>query len=263
MRISYVSDLHMEMGIKGVDLPGGNILLLAGDLIQVNSITEYAYGDVFHKFFKEQASKYDKVFTVLGNHEHYDGSITTSLDIMRASLSGYKNVQVLENNVVQLDKDWFLFGATLWTNYCDKSVIFNRAKDSARMQMNDHRVIRYQQGRFQPEDAFNINQYSRTALEDALYDGPMNANWIVMTHHTPSMKSGDEKWGGDSNMLNYAFHNTDLDNWIEKHSRLKFWIHGHTHDSMDYLLGGCRVLCNPKGYGRENREFDPTKQFEV
>jgi len=39
------------------------------------------------------------------------------------------------------------------------------------------------------------------------------------------------------------------------------WIHGHTHDSFDYRLGGTRVVCNPRGYVRdgvqENARFDP------
>ena len=49
------------------------------------------------------------------------------------------------------------------------------------------------------------------------------------------------------------------------------WVHGHTHDSFDYLVdrpggGTCRVVCNPRGYVRwdgtlENRGFDPG--FEV
>lgn len=26
------------------------------------------------------------------------------------------------------------------------------------------------------------------------------------------------------------------------------WIHGHTHASFDYLVGRCRVACNPGGY---------------
>lgn len=26
------------------------------------------------------------------------------------------------------------------------------------------------------------------------------------------------------------------------------WVHGHTHDSFDYDVRGCRVVCNPRGY---------------
>jgi hypothetical protein len=26
------------------------------------------------------------------------------------------------------------------------------------------------------------------------------------------------------------------------------WTHGHTHDRFDYMIGGCRIVCNPRGY---------------
>jgi Icc-related predicted phosphoesterase len=32
----------------------------------------------------------------------------------------------------------------------------------------------------------------------------------------------------------------------------KLWVHGHTHDSCDYIAGErTRVVCNPKGYPGE------------
>ena len=45
------------------------------------------------------------------------------------------------------------------------------------------------------------------------------------------------------------------------------WVHGHTHDSVDYLLGSTRVVCNPRGYMRngvaENPCFDVDLLVEV
>jgi hypothetical protein len=48
---------------------------------------------------------------------------------------------------------------------------------------------------------------------------------------------------------------------------------GHLHNSSDYQLGKCRVICNPRGYpGRnrsnqdlphENSRFDPSKVISV
>ena len=32
----------------------------------------------------------------------------------------------------------------------------------------------------------------------------------------------------------------------------KYWIHGHTHIPCQYDLGDTRVVCNPRGYPREN-----------
>jgi len=39
-------------------------------------------------------------------------------------------------------------------------------------------------------------------------------------------------------------------------------VHGHIHESFDYQVGNCRVVCNPRGYlqhgrGLENKRFNP------
>jgi hypothetical protein len=50
-------------------------------------------------------------------------------------------------------------------------------------------------------------------------------------------------------------------------SRACLWIHGHTHDSFDYLLNGTRVVCNPREYARngvnENPLFDANFLVEI
>jgi hypothetical protein len=32
--------------------------------------------------------------------------------------------------------------------------------------------------------------------------------------------------------------------------RAALWIHGHTHDSFDYVVRGTRIVANPRGYCR-------------
>ncbi|MCY1554175.1 hypothetical protein D9M68_907290 [compost metagenome] len=46
------------------------------------------------------------------------------------------------------------------------------------------------------------------------------------------------------------------------------WFHGHTHDSFDYRVGTCRVVCNPRGYQNrhgeyENKHFNPRLMVDV
>jgi len=45
------------------------------------------------------------------------------------------------------------------------------------------------------------------------------------------------------------------------------WIHGHTHDSFDYVVNGTRVVCNPRGYApngvNENARFDANLCVDV
>lgn len=51
----------------------------------------------------------------------------------------------------------------------------------------------------------------------------------------------------------------------------ELWLHGHIHASQHYVVGGTRVLSNPKGYGPslprmptiENPDFNPALVIEV
>lgn len=259
MKVSYVSDLHMESGAEPV-LPGGDILLLAGDLLQESTISKQFRGsERWNAFFTHQVSKYSKAYYILGNHEHYMGDITLTYDRMVNHLTTFPNVQVLENDVVELNSKWMLFASTFWTDYNNNNY---SARQCATEFMNDHRLISYERQRlFTTGDAFELNVKARGHLKLALQNHP-GKKWIVMTHHTPSMKSCHKRWGDSES--NYAFHNTMLDDFIVSQSNIKFWVHGHTHDSMNYKLGKCKVLCNPKGYGGENCvNFDPNKSFEA
>lgn len=40
------------------------------------------------------------------------------------------------------------------------------------------------------------------------------------------------------------------------------WSHGHTHKSVDYMVGDCRIVSNPRGY-RESEEFFENKAFDA
>jgi Icc-related predicted phosphoesterase len=65
----------------------------------------------------------------------------------------------------------------------------------------------------------------------------------VVTHHLPHAMSIHEKY--QRSALNPAFA-SDLSELVC--APVALWIHGHTHESMDYTLAGTRVVCNPRGY---------------
>ena len=50
-------------------------------------------------------------------------------------------------------------------------------------------------------------------------------------------------------------------------ARVRLWVHGHTHDTFDYLVKGTRVICNPRGYAKdgvnENLRFDPNLTIDI
>jgi len=62
--------------------------------------------------------------------------------------------------------------------------------------------------------------------------------------------------------LNAAFA-SDLDDAIAK-SGVALWVHGHTHDNVDYKIARTRVLTNQAGYsGKVGSGFDAGLVVEV
>lgn len=74
----------------------------------------------------------------------------------------------------------------------------------------------------------------------------------MVTHHLPHPRSLPEAFNGD--LLNAAFA-SDLSDVIEAGAPA-LWLHGHMHDSCDYMVHRTRVISNPRGYGDENSAFD-------
>jgi hypothetical protein len=58
---------------------------------------------------------------------------------------------------------------------------------------------------------------------------------------------------------------SDLSELILDHENIKYFVHGHMHDPVDYPVGNTRVLSNPRGYvGDEDTSgFDPSFSFNV
>ena len=87
-----------------------------------------------------------------------------------------------------------------------------------------------------------------------------------MTHHAPHRSSIHENYKASPINPAFASHLPEL---VEQ---ADLWVHGHVHNSFDYRVGRCRVVCNPAGYCRsfgragtgqgyvlENSEFDPLR----
>ena len=55
---------------------------------------------------------------------------------------------------------------------------------------------------------------------------------------------------------------SDLDELLAKAT---LWVHGHLHAPSNYVLHGCRVVANPRGYVdiREDKAFNPALVVEA
>jgi Icc-related predicted phosphoesterase len=258
MKISLVSDTHLEFG--PLELPGGEILILAGDICEYRTFKKQQSFVV--DFFNQQCSKYEQVFMVLGNHESYKHRLDTTYDDLKALLPS--NVTLLENQAVEYRGVVFM-GATLWTD-------FNRGDpvtiEVARAGMNDFRAIQNYY-----KDTGNYHKLSpefiyRTHKDTIEYFNTQlpyykNSKVVVITHHAPTQLSIHEKYRHDHHM-NGSFA-SDLSELILDNPQIVYWVHGHCHDPVNYEIGTTRVVSNPRGYvGHEDTsQFNPAFYFEI
>lgn len=251
MRIRILSDLHLEFRLPWRwpdDRDNYDLVVAAGDI--ENSCP---------KAVEALAGLGPTVF-VPGNHEHYQRLFQDNIDAGRAAAAG-TNVTFLARDVAIIDGVRFV-GATLWTDYA----LHRTTKPSmvvAGQNLNDHRLVRYREAsghiaRFMPWHARAEHLADLKFIEQALAD-PFDGQTVVVTHHLPSGKSVAPKFAGSD--LNPAFA-SDLDHLIERFQPA-LWIHGHTHEACDDRIGATRVICNPRGYGNENKAFDPCLTIEI
>ena len=242
MKVKYMSDLHLEFGPLDVDPDneGIDVLILAGD-INIKHRVEW---------INEQASRFEHVIYVTGNHEYYKSNISNADAYIEEDLD--PRVHFLQDSSVKIEDTWF-HGTTLWTDMGTPIDQYFISKG-----MSDFRVIRHGESysRFRPNQAAEMHHKSMEYLKKNVKEHD-----VVITHHAPSFKSSLECFIG--NELNPAYA-TDLSEFILIY-KPKYWIHGHMHNTSDYRIGGTNILCNPRGYtpSEINHEFDINKTFEV
>ena len=248
MKLRIMSDLHLEFGPIDIPFIGEDLLILAGD-IQVG-MSQY-------EWFKELL-QHRPVLYVLGNHEYYHQDFKELKE--QASVFEYKLFKDCSNQLMFLQdskivlKGVTFIGATLWTN------IPNDRRTSIEHAMNDYRCIRKGKTPYEhltTEDTTDENCESLAFLERAIQD--TEGKLVVITHHAPSLRSIPKRFAGK--VTNFAYAN-DLDDLV---SETNLWVHGHTHDSFDYMIDKARVICNPRGYvGHElNPNFNIDLMVEI
>lgn len=264
-KFHLLSDLHLEFGKYTDEFPDADYLLLAGDATVVDCLHENKTDKSSRrvrentKHFFERANKHFKnVFYCFGNHEHYRGVWNENFNFMKNEfLPQYENFMFLEKDHYE-GEDFVLLGTTLWASFNEGSESSLRYCKNA---MNDFHLIQYNEdyGRvFTPYDCYKEHMEARNWLENHVKK--MDKKVVVMSHHAPSKMSTHPKYAMDVDMngayssnLEYMMENVDI------------WVHGHTHESFDYMIDNTRVVCNPRGYeGNEtNYRFNPGLVIEV
>lgn len=157
------------------------------------------------------------------------------------------HVHILENESWVWNQTRFL-GATCWTDFTSTGNV-SAATRKATDWMNDFRAIRADTSyrRLRPNDVAGRNGVSRSWLAQEL-SRPFQGKTVVVTHHAPVMEVMPGKHDGHLAAA-YANH------WPELIGKADLWVFGHTHQSIDAVLAGCRVVSNPRGYPGEITGF--------
>lgn len=267
MKLRLYSDLHNEFDLFDMPLiedEKNTVLLLAGDIGVARKHGTYA------GFLDDAAQRHKAVVYVPGNHEYYGSSWYYAWDDIKQQTQGMRdeplpNLHFLNGDTVEIDGTVFI-GATLWTEMnavqCGLAEAF----------INDYKVIKMikrdgtekldihtkkYEGKLRARYTVNRHFHQRDYIWKQLrLTRERGLQSVVVTHHAPSPQSIHAAYAKEGH-INHAYF-TDLEAEIIEHAPT-YWVHGHMHNSFDYMVGDTRVLSNPRGYfqyvSHENRNF--------
>jgi Icc-related predicted phosphoesterase len=259
MRVQIFSDLHVDVfPIKPITIvPGVDLVIVAGDTCE-GALRAFEH-------LRRLVPMDIPIVMVMGNHEYYRRFVPDELALARSQAPNF-NIRLIENDSVTLgvggNSGVRFVGATLWTDYG----VFGEVKQAAVMSacaggMNDHRLIGWQKKpwlRFRPQEAALLHHRSKAAITETLA-APFAGPTVLVSHHAVHWDSIHSRFRSDHLTGAYI---SDLSELIETYQPT-LWVHGHVHNSSDYLVGNTRVLCNPHGYGTENPSFDGALVVEL
>jgi Icc-related predicted phosphoesterase len=255
MKIQIFSDLHADVRWPAFLSIGADVdvVIAAGDICEG---AEQAFA-----VLRTIVPKTVAIVMVLGNHEYYRRYVGDELAAARRLAKSY-DIHLLENNSVEIGEIRFV-GASFWTDYgvfgADRQA---EVMAACRHGLNDHRLIGQSKQpwiRFRPDDALLMHQRSKNYIATELAKPAMASTTVVVTHHGPHPGSVHPRYQND--LLTGGFVSNCEELILA--GRPTMWVHGHTHNCADHVVGATRVICNPHGYANENAAFNPCLVVEV
>jgi predicted phosphodiesterase len=269
MKIAICSDVHLEFGqLELENTQNAEVLVLSGDICTAvdlrvtDSILSSAKTDRYLDFFTACSRNFPHVVYLMGNHEHYHGDFATSAGYLRDAMKQCgDNIHFLDKEVWE-HNDHVFIGGTLWTDMNGEDEMtmnhVERRMNDFQICKNSNRVVNYRSfeedkakfherpATLSPQDAVEDHKAMLKFIEDTYAEIPPWKTVVVCTHHAPSKSSEHPRYKKDQ-LMNGAY-NSQLDKFIMDRPGIKLWTHGHTHEDFDYMIKGCRVVCNPRGY---------------
>jgi predicted phosphodiesterase len=278
MKIAICSDVHLEFGdVNLQNTEDAQVLILSGDIMVAKDLgapdphnfLEGARSTRFVDFFKRCSFQFPHVIYVMGNHEHYHGDYATSASKIRSMLAAnaLDNVHLLDKEMLDIGDSHRFVGGTLWTdmNGEDEATMqhvsrrmndFQICENSAEMvnyrtfdvEDTEHKAVKFKTrpATLSPRHVVEDHKAMLKFIDEVYADTPPWMTMVVVGHHAPSKSSEHPRYKHDT-LMNGAY-NSKLDQFIMDRPGIKLWTHGHTHEDFDYMIKGCRVVCNPRGY---------------
>ena len=248
MKIRLFSDLHLEFSDYKFDHiwkptagDRDTVAVLAGDI---------GVGRGAKPFVEELCKNFKAVVYLLGNHEFYHHRWEDVIEYW-TEYNAFSNFYFMNNRAVEFD-NVRIIGGTMWTSLDNHNPII---EIHARQGLNDYRYIKFGDRKLHPMRTGLEFENFKEFLDEQL-SLPYEGKTVVVTHHSPGDWQKRSTYGNDP--LNFAYY-AQLESFIANQSKINLWLHGHTHQVADYMVGETRVVCNPYGYHRsqEVANFEP------
>ena len=259
MRLLILSDLHHELWREDAPVidplrSNPDLVILAGDIDTGAKAVEWA----------ARTFPAIPVLYVHGNHEAYGLKLEETQSDIAAACLIHTNVHFLNCGEYRFNNVRFL-GATMWTDFR----LFGDDTRQAAMReaeavMNDYkRICLATNGyrKLRSADTAKFHAEHKSWLRRKLAE-PFDGKTVVITHMAPVIQSVADRFQTDLISAAYA---SRLEDMVVQ---ADVWLHGHMHDSFDYRVGKCRVVCNPCGYRTrsglpENEAFNPDLTIDI
>jgi len=186
--------------------------------------------------------KYNYVIFILGNHDFYNSNYEDTMNTYN-DLCKKHNCIFLDNDIVEINNTRFL-GSTMWFSP------LTQKEEQNKHYLNDFNcIIDFETW------VYTENRKSLKFLNDNIKE-----NDIVITHHLPCCQSIAKQYA--NSLLNCFFLCNDAQKILDEHPP-KIWIHGHTHNCVEYIYNNTKIICNPLGYPMENTAFSNKTFIEI
>lgn len=254
MKVQYVSDLHLEFYDNSVFLArgplkvAGDVLVIAGDTLPLRDFDSYKR----HRFFDWCSDNYKETFLIPGNHEYYRDDISKYPDSWRLELR--KNVAMYENACVKVDNTDFIL-STLWSHIPMSMWL------TLKHGMSDFTLIKYDGKPLTATPYNELHERDLAFVKDAVSKSDATHK-VVVTHHVPSRLLVAKEFKGSS--LESGF-TVDLTDYITT-SDIDIWVYGHSHRSIETVIGNTRMASNQVGYvayGEYGKNFSGDRAVDL